>query len=713
MPTKVARNETRGVLGRLISDQSGNVIAMMAAAMIPLIGVVGGAVDISRGYMTKARLQAACDAGTLAGRKAMTDLTFPTTAVGPSGSTPGNAKWRAEKLFNFNFKPAEFSTTSANTTFTTSGNAQGVVSGVATTTIPTVLIKIVGKPTLTLTVNCNADFQVPNIDTVLVLDVTGSMADCPDDTNCNSNSSSKIAGLKTAVKSFYTTLQSAAAANPLTQIRYGIVPYSQTTNGKNMFVASPASYQLPLTQLTDNWTYQSRVAQFDVPTYGSAVQSSAPIVYNNVNFRRPGNSTDTPTSNVDCTDYSNNNDISLDGGPDQGYYTPQDYTPSPSGYPLYRINSSSALTSTAPTNTASFEKIEYSRVTANFTSDGVTPSTFKVCTRQEKITTFVRPVKYGFTKWIYKPVSLDVSQYKNGSTINYISAINESNALVDTSGTYDLVALSKLPDQSKFSQENTTWDGCIEERDTVAVKTFTPIPDEAKDLDYLNLGTNNSTKWRPIIDGYWDSGNNEHGLTYLRDSSAEQEQLKGASSVPTGTRVRIPVCPSAPMQNLLTMSSAQMDTVTASLVAGGNTYHDIGMVWALRMISPYGMFKSRNGVASNGGQISRNIIFMTDGTLAPNENAYSSYGMERVEKRVSGATGLGIDELHKRRFQALCDAARSQGISVWTIAFGTSNPSNLIACADTGHAYTATNTADLTKRFQDIAKSIADLRLTK
>jgi hypothetical protein len=286
--------------------------------------------------------------------------------------------------------------------------------------------------------------------------------------------------------------------------------------------------------------------------------------------------------------------------------------------------------------------------------------------------------------------------------INYISSMNESNALVDAAGIYDPVALRALPDQSQFTQDSTTWNGCLEERDTTAVKTFAPIPDEAKDLDYLNLGTNTATKWRPMMSE----------LGYIRNGSAEEVQLKN-SSTPDGVGPRNGTCPSARMQNLLTMTSAQMDTVAASLVAGGSTYHDIGMIWGLRMISPYGMFKSRNGVASNGGQISRNIIFMTDGTLAPRDDTYSSYAYERVEHRVAGTTGLSLDVLHARRFQALCDAARSQGISVWTIAFGTTNPSNLVACADTGHAYTATNTADLTKRFQDIAKSIADLRLTK
>ena len=58
-------------LTRLRRDTSGNTLAIAAAAMVPLIGIVGGAVDMSRIYIIKTRLQHACDAGALAGRKAM------------------------------------------------------------------------------------------------------------------------------------------------------------------------------------------------------------------------------------------------------------------------------------------------------------------------------------------------------------------------------------------------------------------------------------------------------------------------------------------------------------------------------------------------------------------------------------------------------------------------------------------------------------------
>ena len=214
---KPAVNKSTGVLSRLLRDQSGNILAMTAAAVLPMLAVIGGAVDMSRVYMTRSRLQAACDAGVLAGRKAMTTNTY--TAA---------AKLRAEAMFNFNFNSSHYDTNT--TTFPTSANSQGTVIGTATTKLPTVLMKIFGKNNTDISVECSADLQVPNIDVVMVLDVTGSMSECPDGSDCGGGSGSKIVALRAAVKNFYATIKSNIPAGSLAQIRFGFVPYSQAVN---------------------------------------------------------------------------------------------------------------------------------------------------------------------------------------------------------------------------------------------------------------------------------------------------------------------------------------------------------------------------------------------------------------------------------------------------------------------------------------------------
>lgn len=61
-------------LRSLARDTAGNTIAMTAAALMPLIAMVGAAVDLSRLYLVQSRLQSACDAGALAARRSMNGL---------------------------------------------------------------------------------------------------------------------------------------------------------------------------------------------------------------------------------------------------------------------------------------------------------------------------------------------------------------------------------------------------------------------------------------------------------------------------------------------------------------------------------------------------------------------------------------------------------------------------------------------------------------
>ena len=63
MTKNVSSDNLRGVLSSLASNEEGNIIALFAASIIPVIGLVGGGVDMSRLYLTQARLQGACDAG--------------------------------------------------------------------------------------------------------------------------------------------------------------------------------------------------------------------------------------------------------------------------------------------------------------------------------------------------------------------------------------------------------------------------------------------------------------------------------------------------------------------------------------------------------------------------------------------------------------------------------------------------------------------------
>ncbi len=692
---KPAVNKSTGVLSRLLRDQSGNILAMTAAAVLPMLAVIGGAVDMSRIYMTRSRLQAACDAGVLAGRKAMTTTTY--TAA---------AKLRAEAMFNFNFNSANYQAT--GTTFPTSANSQGTVIGSATTKLPTVLMKIFGKNNTDISVECSADLQVPNIDVVMVLDVTGSMSECPDGSNCGGGSGSKIVALRAAVKNFYTTLKSNIPAGSLAQIRLGFVPYSQTVNGSGMFKSSPdtAKGELPLSHLADTMTVQSRVANFNTfsvmhPLVNPVIAGTS-IDYET--YRKAGNiiaataaaptsPLGTPMSLNDCTSggFAANETFSIDGGPDNG----TSWTGNPRGNAVYYQGST---WSSSPPNTFPFQRVTYSLASnhSGQTSSGSDASTYRICTRKRTIETITAADNgYKFTNWTYKPISFNVSQFKQGNALNYVSDVS-SNYTIPTAGTYDPVQLQALSNKSGLTLDTIYWDGCMEERTTTDASNFAPIPAAAKDLNFSVGGTTSDTYWRTAAPG----------LAWLR--SAPAQETKTENNGQPGYS-----CPTAKMQNLQVLDQAQVNAYADSLQANGYTYMDVGMIWGLRMVAKQGMFSYRNGAGSAGGQIDRHIIFLTDGIPVSEGTTYSAYAMENVDRRITGSSGTSVGAgRHAARFQALCDAQRG-GVSIWAIGFGTSVTGNLTNCADPNRALQANSTTALNDAFKRIAADITDLRLVK
>lgn len=162
-----------GFLTRLMRDRAGNTLAIVAAALVPLAGMVGGAVDISRGYLAKTRLQQACDAGVLAGRKVM----------GSSGVLNDSVRNEVRKYVGFNYpSPYLGSTLTPATDVNPTLGANDTIQLTISTSVPTVVMSLFRKDTLSITANCTARNDYSNIDIVLVLDTTGSMACKPERT---------------------------------------------------------------------------------------------------------------------------------------------------------------------------------------------------------------------------------------------------------------------------------------------------------------------------------------------------------------------------------------------------------------------------------------------------------------------------------------------------------------------------------------------------
>ena len=201
---------TSFLMSRLRTDKSGNVLAICAAAMIPVTAIIGSALDLSTAYMARQRLQNACDAGVLAARQYMQGTTFDTSV-----------KDEADKFFYFNFPSGTARVSNLTFNVIADPTSSSQLDGTASAKVPTALMQIFGYRAIPIEVSCNATRDMGHNDIMLVLDVTGSMADAP-----SSGGASKISRLRTGAMGLYRALESDDGSIT----RYGIMPYSHTVN---------------------------------------------------------------------------------------------------------------------------------------------------------------------------------------------------------------------------------------------------------------------------------------------------------------------------------------------------------------------------------------------------------------------------------------------------------------------------------------------------
>jgi len=223
-----------GLLARLARDNSGNAMMVMAAALIPLMGMIGSGLDISRAYLVKSKMQTACDAAALGARRAMASTTLDQAAID-----------EGEKFFHFNFPPGTMESAPVDLDIKANATDVSTVDVTASTTVPTTIMKLFGIETLDASVECSADQDYINNDIMLVLDVTGSM-NCKAGTSCNyaatEQSNSRLSRLRDAAAALYKTLEGAKGV----RTRYGFMPYSMTVNvGPHLnhsWLRNPATY---------------------------------------------------------------------------------------------------------------------------------------------------------------------------------------------------------------------------------------------------------------------------------------------------------------------------------------------------------------------------------------------------------------------------------------------------------------------------------------
>ena len=655
-----------GFLSRLLRNTRGNVLPMIAAAMFPLLGLIGDGVDMSRIYLTKSRLQQACDAGALAGRKAMSGGSW--TANSNAANTAALA------MFDANFVNGAYGTTGRTRSY--SENA-GTVTGTTSVTVPMALMKVFGVTSRQIAITCQAEMRIPNSDVMFVLDNTGSMASCASGNSCGGNT--KIVGLRAAVKCFYEALakidtdedcgSTPTAANGTdVQLRFGFVPYDVNVKVGRI--------------LQNNWMVDQHRYQSRVPVLKATATVAATNSYGYSNWT--GYSTYGTYTNVyspsDCVNLAATFNSNTDTGAESAAFNQK-----------YTGRSDTFATDTLVDYDVTVPMLQRQAKDQSYNSNTDT------CVVESRTRTFTQTRTYSFFDYYtYRQVQLDVSALKTGGS-TWANTIS-------------------LPWGTRGVYANATWDGCIEERQPYVVDNdpsndYTPIPASAFDMDIDMVPTaNNATRWKPLLDEVVWGRYNGSGNTVANVDTTSNLSRNYSYSCPVAEARRLAEYPNA----------TDFDNYVDTMVPGGNTYHDIGLVWGARLLSPTGLFADDNDFTPEGGEIQRHLIFMTDGDTVTSNTNLTPHGVPWWDRRQTNPASAPSDSLLtanvNARTQALCTAIKNKNITLWVISFGSgvsnSAQTALQNCASPGRFYSAANSAQLIDQFRQIADNISQLRLT-
>ena len=299
--------------------------------------------------------------------------------------------------------------------------------------------------------------------------------------------------------------------------------------------------------------------------------------------------------------------------------------------------------------------------------------------------------------WTYQSLSQNLTSFVTGATID---------------------------DPSKTTSATSQWTGCLEERYTTpGVMTFntSSLP---PDLDPDLVPTSDiKTQWKPMWPDVFYARNgftSTATATSTGDSQGNFPVSWSSNNDPNyGTapvyQYGLVSC-GKPVSRLQTMTRTQVSAYVNApdFVPMGGTYHDTGMIWGTRLLSPSGIFGNDTAPPTGHSAPNRVIVFFTDGVMAPSTYIYGMYGNEYYDKRVSGGDFANLTNYHNARFLAECAAAKARNINVWTVALGMSTTSQLQACASsTSQALASSSGSTLATQFASIATQVAKLRLTQ
>jgi Flp pilus assembly protein TadG len=606
---------------------------------------------MGRAWMTKSKLQTACDAGALAARRAMATQAWGAAVL----ST-------ADQYFATNFTGNQYGAIDVVHSFTQVNEEE--VRGTASANVKTTLMKVFSFDTVAVEVSCNAVMNLPNSDIMFVLDTTGSMAE----TNPG-DAMNRIDALRASVRDFHATIE--ASKSPSTQVRYGFVPYSNSVN---------VGFLLRPEWMVDRWTYQSREPDGTSVTPGGTeymrtdesdwTQTSGPSTRTSSTESLPLEACVRP---ADAMNWGPTTVISTTtepwAGPPAGTLTTEirKYTADGTRYFLNQTTTSCSLT------TEVFNGFEEQYTAKTYPDYSAASTTYW---------------------WQYRPVEYDLMPLKGmtpGLSIKVPIGSQHSMRDVWWNGCIEERDTVRADDYSTIPA------GALD-----------------MDIDRIPVAGNPATQWRPAMsqlvfarDSFnnnwetdakryqwdlWNVGDKDGGAWATCPSPSRRLAAMSADDVNTYLDTLIPV------------GGTYHDI---GLVWGARLLSGTGLFAAENSTAPNNGTIMRHLIFMTDGETD------TDPRVY-DAYGWPALDRRRVMDASSAPTKGDQDDLVEERTEALCAAVRGRNITVWVIAFGTNLTADLEACATSpAHAFEANGAVSLNNAFSEIAGSIANLRLNQ
>lgn len=183
----------------------GNVAVIFSIAILPIIGVIGAAIDYSRVNNARTAMQTALDTAALMISK------------DAAGLTDAQITSKAQTYFNALYNHPEANGVQVTATYTPNTGSGATIVMTGSATMPTSFLKVAGYPTLDFNVGSTTTWGSAKLRVALALDNTGSMAQ-----------DGKIGALRTAATNLINQLSATSTTDG--DVMISIVPFAKDVN---------------------------------------------------------------------------------------------------------------------------------------------------------------------------------------------------------------------------------------------------------------------------------------------------------------------------------------------------------------------------------------------------------------------------------------------------------------------------------------------------